>query len=95
MREAGFNLDRTQVICNRAGKEAPWNQEYFGESYVAGPNGDALENVSADPELVICDVELGQLEQDPAGWHLDDNQRPETRTRPEPLDLKLRPRLVS
>ncbi len=55
---------------NRKGTEAPWNQPYFGESYFVGPNG-VLKNASPHPELVIADVDLGELSRpDPSGWNL-------------------------
>ncbi len=46
---------------NRVGKEVPWNQAYFGKSYIVGPNGTA-PNVSTHENLVIADVDLGELE---------------------------------
>jgi N-carbamoylputrescine amidase len=55
---------------NRRGKEAPWNQEFFGRSHFVGPNGE-LTNLSTHPELVISDVDLAELEApDPSGWNL-------------------------
>ncbi|MBI5497102.1 MAG: hypothetical protein HY904_18955 [Deltaproteobacteria bacterium] len=55
---------------NRRGTEAPWNQAYFGESYFCGPNG-VLPNLSKHPDLVISDVNLGELSgPDPSGWNL-------------------------
>lgn len=55
---------------NRRGAEAPWNQPFFGESYVVGPNG-ALEDHSTRPDLVLADVDLDELRRpDPSGWDL-------------------------
>lgn len=55
---------------NRKGSEPPWNQPYFGESYFCGPNG-TLKNLSTHPELVIADVDLGELAKgDSSGWNL-------------------------
>ncbi len=55
---------------NRLGREPPWNQPYFGKSYVVGPNG-VLEDLSARSDLVLADVDLGQLARpDPSGWDL-------------------------
>jgi predicted amidohydrolase len=55
---------------NRAGQERPWNQPYFGDSHFTGPNGPCA-NLSTHPELVIADVDLGQLAKaDPSGWNL-------------------------
>ncbi|MFZ5443157.1 MAG: nitrilase-related carbon-nitrogen hydrolase [Myxococcota bacterium] len=56
---------------NRKGVEPPWNQPYFGESHFAGPNAGVLKNVSTHPNLVIADVDLGELSRpDPSGWNL-------------------------
>jgi N-carbamoylputrescine amidase len=55
---------------NRAGREPPWNQPYFGDSHFVGPNGRAVD-VSTNPSLVIADLDLGQLgAPDPSGWNL-------------------------
>lgn len=55
---------------NRKGVEPPWNQPYFGDSHFAGPNG-VLKDLSTNPELVIADVDLGELSRpDPSGWNL-------------------------
>lgn len=55
---------------NRKGAEPPWNQEYFGESHFVGPNG-VLANVSTHANLVVADLDLGQLgSADPSGWNL-------------------------
>ena len=47
---------------NRKGVEPPWNQPYFGESHFVGPNGVLQESVSTHPNLVIADVDLGELQ---------------------------------
>jgi N-carbamoylputrescine amidase len=61
---------------NRKGVEPPWNQPYFGESYFVGPNG-VLPNRSTHPELVIADVDRGELTRpDPSGWNLPRDVRP-------------------
>ncbi len=63
---------------NRRGPEKPWNQPYFGESHIVGPNG-RLENISTHPNLIIADIDPEQLESpDPAGWNLKRDARPET-----------------
>ncbi len=60
---------------NRKGSEPPWNDEYFGRSYVVGPNG-RLPLIDSRPELVIADVDLDELGRpDPAGWDLDRDRR--------------------
>lgn len=62
---------------NRRGKEEPWDVEYFGESYFVGPNG-RLPRLEAPPELVIADLDLGEMGRpDPSGWRLLEHRRPE------------------
>ena len=62
---------------NRKGTEPPWGQPYFGESYFVGPNG-AVADLSTHPNLVIGDLDLGQLSAgDPSGWNLPRDIRPE------------------
>lgn len=62
---------------NRKGTEPPWNQPYFGESYFVGPNGP-VPDLSTHPNLVIGDLDLGQLSAgDPSGWNLPRDIRPE------------------
>lgn len=60
---------------NRKGVEAPWNQPYFGDSHFTGPNG-VQKNLSTHPNLVISDVDLGELARpDPSGWNLPRDTR--------------------
>lgn len=67
---------------NRLGAEAPWNQEFFGGSHFVGPQG-ALANVSNRHELIVADLDLGDLERpDPSGWNLARDRRPECYRRP-------------
>lgn len=55
---------------NRLGVEPPWNQPYFGDTLFVGPNG-VLPASSPRPELVISDVDMGELRRpDPSGWNL-------------------------
>ncbi|MDP1827814.1 MAG: nitrilase-related carbon-nitrogen hydrolase [Archangium sp.] len=66
---------------NRKGVEAPWNQPYFGESHFTGPNG-VLKNQSTHDELIIADVDLGELKRpDPSGWNLPRDTRLDIYTR--------------
>ncbi len=60
---------------NRRGSEKPWNQEFFGKSHFAGPNG-TLENLSDFSELIVSDVDLDALSApDPSGWNLQRDLR--------------------
>jgi len=62
---------------NRRGVEPPWEDEYFGASYIVGPNGRA-ERIDSRPELVMADIDLDELaRQDPAGWDLERDRRPD------------------
>jgi len=62
---------------NRKGIEPPWNDEYFGASYIVGPNGRATP-LASRPELVIADIDLDELTSaDPSGWDLERDRRPE------------------
>ena len=62
---------------NRRGAEKPWNQEYFGASYFAGPDGEKVSNRSPRPDLVIADLDLASLKKpDPSGWNLKRDVRP-------------------
>ena len=72
---------------NRRGKEPPWTQHYYGQSYFVGPNGK-LYNLSSHPDLVVSDVDLDSLcEADPSGWNVARDSRPEW-----PLDYNRRVR---
>lgn len=63
---------------NRHGSEPPWNQPYFGQSHVAGPNG-VLPNLSTHENLIIADVDLASLSgPDPSGWDLPRDVRYES-----------------
>ncbi len=62
---------------NRLGAESPWNQPYFGDSHVVGPDGP-LENRSTHPNLVIADLPLDRLSRpDNSGWNLPRDARPD------------------
>ena len=70
---------------NRRGVEKPWNQEYFGASYFAGPDGVKLKNLSRRPKLVLADLDLAALRRpDPSGWNLARDRRPEAYRRGQP-----------
>jgi len=62
---------------NKKGVEPPWTVEYFGASHFVGPHG-RCPNLSADPRLVIADLDLGSLAApDPSGWNLRRDARPD------------------
>ena len=67
---------------NRRGSEPPWNQEFFGESYFAGPNGVVPRLDGTRPELVVADLDLDELSRpDPSGWNIARDQRPNIYTK--------------
>lgn len=60
---------------NRAGSEAPWNQEFFGRSHFVGPEGE-LEDLSSDSRLVIAEVDPTRLlGPSSSGWDLTRDRR--------------------
>lgn len=62
---------------NRMGQEPPWNQPFYGQSHFVGPNG-RLPDLSPHAELVISDLPMNELsEEDPAGWRLLCDRRPQ------------------
>ncbi len=62
-------------VSNRLGAEAPWNQPFFGQSHVMGPEGPVPCSRTV-PGLVWADIDLGGLQAvDPSGWHLDRDRR--------------------
>jgi predicted amidohydrolase len=66
---------------NRKGAEAPWNQPYFGRSYVVGPNGRPEHDRSIEG-LVLATIDLDALGgQDPSGWNLVRDRRPDVYVR--------------
>jgi N-carbamoylputrescine amidase len=81
MWEMEFPVDATRHNLfiggsNRVGKEAPWNQDFFGGSYFVGPNGRP-DPVQASPGLVVADLDLAQLDDaDPSGWNFERDLRP-------------------
>ncbi len=63
---------------NRKGREAPWNQDYFGDSHFCDPDGRRLPDLSENPRVVISELDLGVLsEPDPSGWDLARDRRPD------------------
>lgn len=62
---------------NRKGSEAPWNQEFFGESHFSGPDG-RLPDLSQNPHLVISEIDRARLAApDSSGWDMERDRRPE------------------
>lgn len=62
---------------NRRGREPPWNVEFFGGSFFAGPNGRVARAAEHD-SLVVADLDLSELAApDAAGWDLPRDARPD------------------
>jgi N-carbamoylputrescine amidase len=64
---------------NRVGREAPWNfGEFYGSSYFADPSGRILAQGSRDKdELVVADLDLGEIETVRAHWQFYRDRRPD------------------
>ncbi|MGC6415513.1 MAG: nitrilase-related carbon-nitrogen hydrolase [Bradymonadia bacterium] len=64
---------------NRVGKEAPWNiGEFYGQSYFVNPRGQFEAMASRDQdELVIADLDLGQIDEVRKVWQFYRDRRPE------------------
>jgi N-carbamoylputrescine amidase len=60
---------------NRKGVEPPYDQPYFGDTHFVGPNGP-VEDRSTHPNLIIADLDLGELySDDPSGWNFPRDAR--------------------
>lgn len=60
---------------NRCGAELPWNVEFFGSSYFAGPEG-RLEDQCDHPNLYVADLNLDLVRgSHPAGWNIIRDRR--------------------
>ena len=63
---------------NRRGSEPPFDVEFFGASYLCGPQG-RIPTLPSRPELVIGDVDLELAgTADGSGWDLPRDARPDT-----------------
>ena len=65
---------------NRVGTEAPWNiGEFYGSSYFCNPKGQIISQASRDKEeLLVCDLDLTEIEQVRYTWQFYRDRRPET-----------------
>ena len=64
---------------NRVGTEPPWNiGEFYGQSYFVNPRGQFEAMASRDQdELVIADLDLGQIDEVRKVWQFYRDRRPE------------------
>ncbi|MBV70608.1 MAG: acyltransferase [Myxococcales bacterium] len=64
---------------NRVGIEAPWNiGEFYGQSYFVNPRGQFEAMASRDQdELVIADLDLGEIDEVRKVWQFYRDRRPE------------------
>ncbi len=64
---------------NRVGTEAPWNiGEFYGQSYFVNPRGQFEAMASRDQdELIIADLDLGQIDEVRKVWQFYRDRRPE------------------
>lgn len=64
---------------NRVGVEKPWNiGNFYGNSYFVDPEGKILIEGSNCEELIICDLNLGQIEDSRKVFQFYRDRRPET-----------------
>ena len=64
---------------NRVGSEAPWGiGKFYGTSYFVNPKGQFLaEGSEDDDELVIADLNLGEIDEVRKTWQFYRDRRPE------------------
>ncbi len=64
---------------NRVGTEAPWNiGRFYGTSYFVNPRGEFLAEASEEgDELVVADLDLGQIDEVRKTWQFYRDRRPE------------------
>jgi N-carbamoylputrescine amidase len=67
------------AASNRVGTEAPWNiGKFYGTSYFVNPRGQFLAEGSEDgDELVVADLDLGQIEEVRRVWQFYRDRRPD------------------
>jgi N-carbamoylputrescine amidase len=77
------------ATSNRVGVEPPWNiGEFYGSSYICGPNGKILSQASEEKEEIIsADCDLDYIEEIRRTWPFFRDRRPETYE--EIIDLSL------
>jgi N-carbamoylputrescine amidase len=65
---------------NRVGREAPFGlDEFYGSSYFVDPRGRILAEASSEKdELVVADLDLGEIEEVRRVWHFYRDRRPES-----------------
>ena len=68
------------AAINRVGVEQPWNiGEFYGKSYFCTPRGKIVAQGSRDSdELVVADLDLGQIREVRNVWQFYRDRRPET-----------------
>jgi N-carbamoylputrescine amidase len=67
------------ACSNRVGVEAPWNiGKFYGTSYFVNPRGQILAEASEDKdELVVAELDLGQIEEVRRTWQFFRDRRPD------------------
>ncbi|WP_106477381.1 nitrilase-related carbon-nitrogen hydrolase [Phytohalomonas tamaricis] len=68
------------AAINRVGTEAPWDiGEFYGSSYICNPRGQIVAQASASEyELLIHDIDLGEVREIRNSWQFFRDRRPET-----------------
>ncbi|MCP3989425.1 MAG: acyltransferase [bacterium] len=65
---------------NRVGVEPLGDNDFYGTSYFASPRGQIVGEAASDrePELIVQDLDLGQIEEVRAQWAFYRDRRPDT-----------------
>lgn len=68
------------AASNRVGREEPMNPaKFYGSSYFCNPRGEIVSQASdSEDEVLICDVDLGQIREVRDTWQFLRDRRPET-----------------
>ena len=60
---------------NRVGKEMKF--DYIGHSQVVNPTGDVLTEISEEEKLIICDIDISEVDKTRSFYHLKQDRRPD------------------
>ncbi|MCP4225187.1 MAG: acyltransferase, partial [Actinomycetia bacterium] len=65
---------------NRVGVEPLGDNDFYGTSYFASPRGQIVGDSASDrePELIVRDLDLGQINEVRAQWAFYRDRRPDT-----------------
>jgi len=75
MRVAAFQNGYFTALCNRVGKEP--KLDFAGESFVCNPAGEVIARAGNIDEILVCDLDLSQVERSHARQLFLKDRRPE------------------